>query len=972
MLSKLVPLNMLSDKALVQLLQEVAVEYLNRGEYLFHEGDTLPENIYLLSGKISLLKGETEVETLTGNTDATRFAIAHQLPRQHTARAKSRIEYVRINSHRLSELIEHARANAYKAERLNSAEDRDWKGLLLQSQIFQHIPRANIRHVMSRMEEMAVRKDEEIILQGEEGDYFYFISEGRCAVSQKPVDGYQSIEVAQLGPGDCFGEDALLSDNLRSSTVSMLSDGVLMRLSKDDFINLIKHPLATTINFSEACKITAANGVWLDIRSPAEYQQGHMSGSINLPLNSLRFQVSSLAPGHQYVIYCQDGRYSAIAAFLLLERGFDAVILSSGIKSIPDNTLICRELSPQEKSAKIITLRPGGDHAGVAPHEPIEQKLTEEIESLEQRVKQAEEANAVLERQINRLRSGKREQEVELEVLLSTAQEQEQIETAELQTVQNQLKQLQQQLTAAKKEKEEALQQLEKQSRQSRMVDASSLLCTPDLAEIERVTQLQAGLDYECTQTTEQLQERGKVLQNRLEQQKSTMDPVDQEAIRQELEQLHNAIKERGSEMERALLEQRSLEDALEDRDAHLEQVKQEMEQLKVKLESATARYEQADEAHRHAEGMVERLKEQLATYKSRGAANSVTEGGTGGDGRQVKAGLFGMLMGGLICFSVLNALLVFNGKDEIIFSLTGERAVQELLSSWLPSEEIDPESSKPLDIKKGMPNMAVEKPKAARVAAAPAATPKPAKPSVPKVIHDRLPDGSVGPAMVEIPAGRFLMGSNHNILKQDEQPLHRVELRRYYIARYETTFEEYDRFAQATGRALPNDQGWGRGRRPVINVTWEDAVAYAAWLSEQTGARYRLPTEAEWEYAAGAGNNSLYWWGYKLEENQANCYNCGVKWAGERTAPVGSFKANPFGLHSTAGNVMEWIQDCYSPNYVDAPANGSARVVPLCKQRVVRGGAYSKPGMSMRTAERNKQAPSSQLSILGFRLVRE
>ncbi|MCF6356017.1 MAG: SUMF1/EgtB/PvdO family nonheme iron enzyme [Candidatus Polarisedimenticolaceae bacterium] len=967
MLSRLTPLNMLSDKVLAQLLQEVAVEYMNRGEYLFHEGDTLPENIYLLSGKVSLLKGEAEVETLTGNTDTTRFAIAHQLPRQHTARAKSRIEFVRINSHRLSKLIEHARANAYKVE---GTEDRDWKSLLLQSQIFQHIPRANIRHVMSRMEEVAVRKDEEIIQQGEEGDYFYFISEGRCVISQKPVDSYQSTEVARLGPGDCFGEDALLSDNLRSSTVSMLSDGVLMRLSKDDFINLIKHPLATTVNFSDACQITIANGIWLDIRSPVEYQQGHMSGSINLPLNSLRFQVSSLAPGHQYVIYCQDGRYSAIAAFLLLERGFDAVILSGGIKSIPDDRLICRETSPQEKGAKIITLRPG-DHAGIAQHEQASQKLAAEIESLEQRAKQAEESNAALQQQINRLRSGKREQELELEVLLSTAQEQERLETAELQTVHNQIKRLQQQLAAVKKERNAALRQLKKQSRQSRVADTSSLLCSPDLAEIERATQLQAGLDYECTQTTEQLQERGKILQNRLEQQASTMDPVDQEAIRQELDQLHNAIKERGSEMERALLEQRSLEDALEDRDAHLEQVKQEMEQLKVKLESATARYEQADEAHRHAEEMVERLKGQLKKSKSRGIVNTVTEHGAGGDGRQIKTGLFGMLMGGLICFFVLNVLLVLNGKDEIIFSLTGERVVQEMLSSWLVSEERDLKSSKPLDVKKSLPDVAVEKPEREQMVA-PAVVPKPVKLREPKVIHDQLQDGSAGPAMAEIPAGRFLMGSNHNALKQDERPLHRVELRRYYAARYETTFEEYDRFAQATGRRLPDDQGWGRGRRPVINVSWEDALAYTAWLSEQTGASYRLPTEAEWEYAAGAGNNSLYWWGYKLEENRANCYNCGVKWAGERTAPVGSFKANPFGLHNTAGNVMEWIQDCYSPNYVGAPTDGSAWTTSLCKQRVVRGGAYSKSGMSMRTTERNRQPPSSRLSTLGFRVVRE
>jgi len=354
LLKKLSPLNTLSERELKQLLQETSIEYLNRGEYLFREGDTDPENVYLLSGKIALLKGETEVETLTGNTDTARFAIAHQFPRQHTVRANSRVEYIRINSHKLSEMVENAHVNAYKAEQSENREAQDWKDLLLQSRIFQLIPRTNIQHVITRMEEMIVHANEEIILQGEEGDYFYLISEGRCSVSQKAPDSHQPIEVAQLVPGDCFGEDALLSDNLRSSTVSMLTDGVLMRLSKDDFINLIKHPLATTISFADACKLTAANSIWLDIRSPVEYQLGHMDGSINLPLNSLRFQLSSLAPGRQYVIYCQDGRYSTIAAFLLLERGFDAVILNGGVKSIPEKMLTRREILPQEKGAKIV------------------------------------------------------------------------------------------------------------------------------------------------------------------------------------------------------------------------------------------------------------------------------------------------------------------------------------------------------------------------------------------------------------------------------------------------------------------------------------------------------------------------------------------------------------------------------------------------------------------------------------------
>ena len=152
---------------------------------------------------------------------------------------------------------------------------------------------------------------------------------------------------------------------------------------------------------------------------------------------------------------------------------------------------------------------------------------------------------------------------------------------------------------------------------------------------------------------------------------------------------------------------------------------------------------------------------------------------------------------------------------------------------------------------------------------------------------------------MAAIPAGKFTMGSNRSTLAQNERPKHKVTLNRFYISRYEVTFQEYDRFAQATGRTLPNDQGWGRGDRPVINVSWDDAVAYAQWLSTNTGYTYRLPTEAEWEYAASSGKNSLYWWGYHIGEDRANCYDCGSQWSGDRTAPVGSFKPNTFGLHT-------------------------------------------------------------------------
>lgn len=238
---------------------------------------------------------------------------------------------------------------------------------------------------------------------------------------------------------------------------------------------------------------------------------------------------------------------------------------------------------------------------------------------------------------------------------------------------------------------------------------------------------------------------------------------------------------------------------------------------------------------------------------------------------------------------------------------------------------------------------------------------------------RDGLKGGGQGPAMVWVPAGRFVMGTSlmsPDVL--DEKPEHEVAVGRYAIGRYEVTIAEYERFAQATGRRAPSVGSLDKSVYPVAYVSWNDAVAYTAWLSKQTGARYRLPTEAEWEYAARAGTVTAYWWGSSVAPGMAHCFGCKADAEPRQPTRIGSFAANPWGLFDVAGNVAEWVQDCYAENYDQAPADGTALEIKECKARVARGGSFMSVPKSIRTSKREQYDPARNYDNVGLRVVRD
>lgn len=346
-----VPLKMLSDNKFEELTADIEVSTISRGKFLFHEGDTAQGNFYLCNGVVALLSGKRTVERITTGDEKARFPLANQLPRSYSAKASSSLRYVRIDGRKLSQLLAVDAASQIQVE---EAGEDDWMSLLLQVGVMQQIPPANIQRVLALAEKVDVQAGMMIIRQGDPGDYYYMLVTGEAQVSRVESEDKEPLVIAQLSAGDAFGEEALLSDYVRNSSVSMKTSGTLIRLKKDDFLQLIHQPLLKSYTFDQAQEQVAKGAVWLDVRSSASYEEFHLPGSINIPAASLRRQIAELAPNYQYIICSSNGRTAISAAFLLTERGFDVSILADGFSRFSESeqeALTSSDMSGEDAAA---------------------------------------------------------------------------------------------------------------------------------------------------------------------------------------------------------------------------------------------------------------------------------------------------------------------------------------------------------------------------------------------------------------------------------------------------------------------------------------------------------------------------------------------------------------------------------------------------------------------------------------------
>ena len=329
-----VPLAELSHDNFNDLVNKITIEVLPASKKLFSRGVHDEFSYYLLNGELELTDAEGNKTALISRTRQCRFPIDQNQPRQQTAITKTEIHYFKINNNLLDVLLTWDQNKNYIVNEIDNDanDDNDWMTQLLKLDIFHKIPPANIQAMFQRIQSVPVKKDDVIIKQGNKGDYYYIIQSGSCRVMRNAEEtGNKEVKIADIDAGNSFGEDALISDVPRNASVIMNTDGVLMRLAKEDFIELLKEPILNTVTYSDAEAMVSDGAIWLDVRLSSEHQNKNIPGSINIPLYLLRLNADKLSDQHKYVIYCDTGSRSASATFILKERGFDAYLLEGGL-----------------------------------------------------------------------------------------------------------------------------------------------------------------------------------------------------------------------------------------------------------------------------------------------------------------------------------------------------------------------------------------------------------------------------------------------------------------------------------------------------------------------------------------------------------------------------------------------------------------------------------------------------------------
>jgi len=343
-LAALEPISSFSPARLRELLDYCHIENVAPGQEPFKDRTMEGQSVYLVRGELELTYADGNKVTMRADSEWARHPIGKRQPDIVTANALSPVQLLRVDDDLLDRMVtwdQFASHDDIKPKIDKGGSEAAVRRLLnsgmfsaenLNHGPFAHLPPANIGKLLNRVEAIAVWEKDVIVREGEEGDYYFLIESGRAQVTRRV--GGADLLLAELKAGDVFGEEALVSDAKRNATVTMKSNGVLLRIKKQDFLELMKEPLLHRISFAEAKEKVKQGAVWLDVRHPPEYRYDKLPGAINVPLNDIRNAIGVLNKATPYIAYCQSGRRSAAAAFILAQSGYDVYVLENGLWSV--------------------------------------------------------------------------------------------------------------------------------------------------------------------------------------------------------------------------------------------------------------------------------------------------------------------------------------------------------------------------------------------------------------------------------------------------------------------------------------------------------------------------------------------------------------------------------------------------------------------------------------------------------------
>ncbi|MDD5179877.1 MAG: cyclic nucleotide-binding domain-containing protein [Gallionellaceae bacterium] len=352
MLAALKPISSFSPIRLRELLDYCHLEVFDKGQDPFKLHSLHGQSVYLLQGELELGYEDGNRVVVHANSEWAKHPLGKRQPEIVSATALSDIQLLRIDDDMLDMIVTWDQFSPHDGSR--QMPDREMapddsasiKRLMksgmfsaenLKKGPFSSLPAANIGQLLGRIEPVAVWENDIIIREGDEGDYYYMIESGRADVTR--VVGGVNMPLAKLKAGDAFGEEALISGARRNASVTMKANGILLRLKRQDFLELMQEPLLHRLSYHDARQKVAQGAIWIDVRHPSEYRYDKLQGAINIPLNDIRNAVGALNKNHTYITYCQSGRRSSVAAFILAQAGYDVYVLEGGLWRVPKSPL---------------------------------------------------------------------------------------------------------------------------------------------------------------------------------------------------------------------------------------------------------------------------------------------------------------------------------------------------------------------------------------------------------------------------------------------------------------------------------------------------------------------------------------------------------------------------------------------------------------------------------------------------------